>query len=181
VIGEELQGTPEPSPMERRLYADSLSLDAIVADAAQRLPGYRANYISLPWAAGGDVTLYGSFSDAGPLRSPYGTHVAYDSQTGIHKSTFDLRTAGAWAQAVDAFTPLHFGNFGGLPIKLLWCLGGLTPGVLAVSGFIIWQQRRRKRPPTSRVSSDEDREGVAPPVQIAHGPRENSVRHPSPR
>lgn len=144
VIGEELQNLPEPGPMERRLYSDTLSIDAIVADAARRLPGYRANYISLPWMEGVDATLYGSFPDAGPLRGPYGTHVAYDAQNGAHKSTFDLRTAGAWAQCVDAFTPLHFGTFGGLPVRILWCLGGLAPGVLAVSGFVIWRQRRKK-------------------------------------
>jgi uncharacterized iron-regulated membrane protein len=142
VLGEELSDTPEPPQMSSRLYGPALSLDALVADAATRLPGFHTGYIGLPWQPDGDVTLYGAFADAGPLRSPYGTHLAYDPQTGEHKNTHDLRAQSAWAQVVDAFEPMHFGNFGGLPVKLLWCLGGITPGVLAISGFLIWRQRR---------------------------------------
>ncbi|HLP25694.1 MAG TPA: PepSY-associated TM helix domain-containing protein [Acidobacteriota bacterium] len=145
VIGEEIAGTPEPPPMTRRLYGAQLSLDALVADARTRVAGFRANYISLPWMSDVDITLYGAPTDAGPLRSPYGTHFTYDPQTGAHKTTHDLRVAGVWAQIVDAFTPLHFGSFGGLAVKLLWCLGGLAPGALSVTGFTIWWQRRKRR------------------------------------
>lgn len=143
VIGEELTGASEPPPMTRRLYGATLSLDALVADARARVPDFRANYLSLPWKPEVDVTLHGAPADAGPLRSPYGSTIAYDAATGAHKATFDLRAAGAWAQIVDAFTPLHFGTFGGWPGKILWCLGGLAPGALAVTGFAIWWQRRR--------------------------------------
>ncbi|MBI2514014.1 MAG: PepSY domain-containing protein [Opitutae bacterium] len=155
VIGEELAGAPEPPPMTRRLYGARLSLDALVADARTRVPGFRANYISLPWVPEGDATLYGAPADAGPFRSPYGSHVAYDPQTGAHKTTHDLRAAGVWAQIVDAFTPLHFGSFGGLPVKLLWCLGGLAPGALALTGFAIWWQRRPRPTPAIRERTAE--------------------------
>lgn len=143
VIGEELAGLPEQPRMERRLYPDSLSLDALAADAAQRLPGFRANYLSLPFAPDGGITLWGAFEPRGPLDGPYGSQVFYDEKTGAHKSTTDLRQAGLWTRIVDTFVPLHYGTFGGLPVKLLWCLGGLTPGTLAVSGFFIWRLRRR--------------------------------------
>ena len=72
-------------------------------------------------------------------------NIAYDEKTGAHKATTDVRTAGVWARIVDAFTPLHFGNFGGLPVKILWCIGGLTPGALAVTGSLIWWNRRKSR------------------------------------
>jgi uncharacterized iron-regulated membrane protein len=151
VIGEELADIPEPPKMERRLYADTLSLDSLVADAARRLPSFRANYISLPWMPDAGVTLWGAIEPRGPLTGPYGSQVFYDEKTGAHKSTTDLREAGLWTRIVDTFVPLHYGTFGGLPVKILWCLGGLTPGTLAITGFVIWRVRRRSTLSASRA------------------------------
>ncbi|HEY0944914.1 MAG TPA: PepSY-associated TM helix domain-containing protein [Opitutaceae bacterium] len=150
VLGEWVAGEHEQAKLPGRLYADTLSLDALCADAAQRLPGFRANYVSFPWEPGGGFTLWGAVEPRGVLRGPYGSTVAYDAQKGTFQSLHDLRTAGWWQQGVDAFTPLHFGTFGGLPVKLLWCLGGLAPGALAISGFVIWRQRREKIPTPAR-------------------------------
>lgn len=143
VVGEWLAGEHEQKKIEQRLYAPTLSLDAVARDAAQRLPGFRGNFISLPSdPAAPTVTLWGAVEPHGWLTSPYGSTVVYDARTGAHQSTHDLRAAGVWARIVDSFRPLHFGDFGGLPVKLLWALGGLAPGALALTGFAIWRQRR---------------------------------------
>ncbi|HLP25196.1 MAG TPA: PepSY-associated TM helix domain-containing protein, partial [Acidobacteriota bacterium] len=144
VIGEWIMGEHEQKKIEQRLYPPTLSLDALHRDAAQRLPGFRGNFISLPSAqAAASVTLWGAVEPRTWLTSPYGSTIAYDARTSVHQATNDLRVAGAWARIVDSFRPLHFGDFGGLPVKILWALGGLTPGALAVSGFAIWWLRRR--------------------------------------
>lgn len=143
VVGEWIAGeTPQPK-LVGRLYADTLSLDRLTADARARLAGFQTNFISLPSQPQGNVILYGLVPSASPVRSPYGSTVTYDAQTGEHRATYDVRTAGAWAQVVDAFVPLHYGTFGWWPVKALWSLGGLAPGLLAVSGFVIWRLRRR--------------------------------------
>lgn len=136
----------EQEKMPGRLYPDTLSLDALAADAAGRIPGFRANYISLPWEPGLGVTLWGAVEPRGRWRGPYGSTAAYDA-SGSYQSHEDLRTASTWRQVVDAFEPVHFGTFGGLTVKLLWCLTGLSPGILAVSGFLIWRSRRRRATP----------------------------------
>ena len=69
----------------------------------------------------------------------------------------DVRREPIWTQVKDTFGALGFGTFGDLPIKVLWCLGGLTPRVLAASGSVIWLSRRRGRrhaPPAKRRHSD---------------------------
>lgn len=142
-IGEWTSNVPPPPKMEHRLYADTLSLQALTTDAAQRLPGFATHFISLPYAPAAGVILWGAVEPRPALRSAYGSTVAYDPQTGAHTATTDLRAAPIWTQIVDSFRPLHFGTFGGLPTKLLWCLAGLAPGFLAVSGFVIWRLRRR--------------------------------------
>lgn len=42
-------------------------------------------------------------------------------------------------------TPVHFGEFGGMPTRILALLGGLMPLVLFVTGFIIWWPRYKKQ------------------------------------
>lgn len=43
---------------------------------------------------------------------------------------------------------LHFGDFGGLLLKALYALLGLTSGFLSISGFVIYLFRRKKKKPT---------------------------------
>ena len=38
-------------------------------------------------------------------------------------------------------TYLHFGNFGGAPVKVLWVILGLAPSLLSVTGFLMWWNR----------------------------------------
>jgi uncharacterized iron-regulated membrane protein len=48
-----------------------------------------------------------------------------------------------------ALIRLHFGRFGGVEIQALWCLLGLIPALLFVTGFIVWWKRqlaKRRRP-----------------------------------
>lgn len=146
----------EPHPddvyvITERLLPDDLPLNEILADAPGRLPGFRTHYVSLPWAPDGAVTLWGDFDDGAWFRSPHGSQMTYASQDGSFVSLHDIRGDSWWSQTLDAFEPLHFGSFGGLPIKLLWALAGLAPGLLAISGTAIWwkRRRRRKNPPRS--------------------------------
>lgn len=146
VIGEWIQGHDDDKPASSvRLYAEPLDLDALIADTAQRIPGYRAGFVSLPSEEGWPITFYGQ-APGHFLTGPYGSTVNYDAQTHAFKEAHDIRQAGLWARIADTFTPLHYGTFGGLTVKILWTLGGLTPGALAITGFILWRLRRRPSP-----------------------------------
>ncbi len=144
IAGHWLEGEEEEKPAPAtRLYAEPLALDALIADAAARVPGFRANYVALPCEEGQPILFYGSVPGHF-LRGPYGSTVSYDARTAAFLESSDIRRAGLWAGIVDTFTPLHYGTFGGLPVKILWTLGGLTPGALAVTGFVMWRLRKRR-------------------------------------
>ncbi len=49
---------------------------------------------------------------------------------------------GAAGPILDAMFPIHFGNFGGTVVKLIWFVLGLGTALLAVSGSMIWVERR---------------------------------------
>lgn len=130
--------------------AAGLSLDALVARARRELPGFQTIYLGLPAGREGAITFYGTVPSHNPFRGDFGSRVIFNAADGALQQVVDIRRASFWEKVQDAFVLLHYGTFGtafgavvGLVIKLLWTLLGLAPGVLAVSGFLIWRARRR--------------------------------------
>ena len=40
---------------------------------------------------------------------------------------------------------VHFGKYGGLPVKILYSLFGLSSGLLSITGFLLWLKRRKNK------------------------------------
>jgi len=51
------------------------------------------------------------------------------------------------ARLFATFAPIHYGEFGGFPIKALWALMGLTPAVLFVTGLLAWWGPKKRDSP----------------------------------
>jgi uncharacterized iron-regulated membrane protein len=143
LIGHLVMEVPEPvvKTVERQ-WADTVSIEKLVADARAKLPGYQANWISLPHEKGGDIMMFGAMENQGAFRSQYGSIVVFNGETGALKSATPAHQASFGEQILDSFRPLHYGNFGGVTVKILWSLGGLAPAILALSGTFLWWKRK---------------------------------------
>jgi uncharacterized iron-regulated membrane protein len=74
------------------------------------------------------------------LTSRLSTPVMIDAETGQLTAVRDLPW---YLRVLQVSRPLHFGDYGGLPMKILWALlDGLTIAVLS-SGLYLWLVRRR--------------------------------------
>jgi uncharacterized iron-regulated membrane protein len=51
----------------------------------------------------------------------------------------------AGARFLAALAPIHYGEFGGIPIKALWSLLGLTPSLLFITGFVAWRRPAKRK------------------------------------
>lgn len=51
---------------------------------------------------------------------------------------------GVSIQVIELLFPLHFGNFGGLFVKLIWTILGLTTALLPLSGMMMWLSKRAR-------------------------------------
>ena len=142
---EEHADGQEHYKMQERLYNDSLSLQAMRNQSERALDGFTATYISLPWEPGKPIQFFGDVGSANPLLSQYASSVAFDAQTGERVSEYDIRTAGLGAKTLDSFRRLHFGDFAGLASRIVWCVLGLSPLLLAVTGITLWIKRRPQR------------------------------------
>ncbi|WP_250459044.1 PepSY-associated TM helix domain-containing protein [Microbulbifer litoralis] len=131
--------------MAERLYNDDLSLQGLMNDASRQLDGFETTYISFPWEPGTNFTFWGDVHSGNPLQSQYASMVSYNAQSGEHLSNYDIREASLGATILDTYRRLHFGNFAGLVSKVIWCVVGLSPLLLSVTGIYIWNRRRSKR------------------------------------
>jgi len=142
---EEHAGGKEHHVMTARLYGDDVSLDDMLNRAQHEIPGFQATYLTMPWEPGVDFSFWGHVPTSNFLTSEYASVVTFNASTGEHVSSFDIREASLGTVIVDSYRRLHFGDFGGLASKIIWCTIGLMPLALAVTGTTLWWQRRSKR------------------------------------
>jgi uncharacterized iron-regulated membrane protein len=84
--------------------------------------------------------------------SSSGNRVYLDPATATVLSVSRAADQPVGARVFSAFSPIHYGEFGGFGIKILWALLGLTPAVLFVTGLVAWWR------PTKRETPAEVRE-----------------------
>lgn len=59
---------------------------------------------------------------------------------------------GTWSQAVASFFALHFGNYGGNPIRWTYVLLGVIGAAVFYTGNLLWIESRRKRQRKNRAA-----------------------------
>jgi len=56
-----------------------------------------------------------------------------------------------YVRALQVSRPLHFGDYGGLPLKTVWALLDLVTIIVLGSGIYLWVAKRRATPARSRL------------------------------
>lgn len=71
--------------------------------------------------------------------------VTFQPATGaVLSNTSSARWTGGERFSLVVYS-VHFGDFGGLPLQILWALLGLVPVVLVVTGYVMWWHRTLKK------------------------------------
>jgi uncharacterized iron-regulated membrane protein len=132
----------------------SIPADSLYHKALQQMPDLQPTYVYLP------TQPERKFRVNGPLINQWvlwgtGNMVNLDQQTGQVTLVRRLSELPVGERLEATFFPLHVGNYGGWPVKFLYVLIGLSPGLLSIIGFLLWWRRARKpkRPvATARVT-----------------------------
>ena len=93
---------------------------------------------------GNAVQFSGSYESDPFYYGHYYSSFTLNGETGVVESKVVLREQPLGKRLLAHSGPLHFGNWGGLLVKVLYCLFGLTPALLSITGFVIWMRRGRK-------------------------------------
>ncbi|WP_287931341.1 PepSY-associated TM helix domain-containing protein [Achromobacter sp.] len=121
--------------------AELSSAQAAADTARKALPGNEVSFIAFPGNAFGSPHHYIAWMrGATPLISKMNTPVLIDGRNG------ELTTVAKmpwYLTALELSRPLHFGDYGGLPLKIIWAVLDLITIVVLVSGLYLWLARRR--------------------------------------
>lgn len=112
------------------------SLDVAMARAREALPGNNPQFIAFPGGTFSSKHHYAVFFQGDtPLTERLLTPALIDAETGEFT---DARPMPWYYQALSLSRPLHFGDYGGLPLKLLWAALTLFTIVVLGSGLYLW-------------------------------------------
>ncbi len=132
-----------------------VAVDAALEAAAAVKPEGRFSFVSFPGS---------EFSTA--------HHYIFvmEGTTALTEKLSDLVVVNAYSGQVDRVLilpwylqllllaePLHFGDYAGLPMKILWVIFGLLSLILPLSGLRIFLQNQRKRASVKKANSSRKR------------------------
>ncbi len=111
-------------------------------DFETRFPDVRLSYVTMhdPGKAGQHLQLVGDH----PRRLIFGEYYVYDTAGRFVRSQ-GLADGEIGKQLAASTYKLHFGSFGGLPVKLAYVLMGAALTAVAGTGMSIWLVKRRQR------------------------------------
>ena len=119
--------------------ADYGSLDTAMASAQAALPGRSPQFIGFPggdWSTAQHYAIF--FQGDRPLTQNLLTPALVDARTG---ELTDARDMPALNQALMLSKPLHFGDYGGLVLKLVWAAMTLLTIWVLWTGLALWLRR----------------------------------------
>lgn len=104
--------------------------------------GVRITYVTVhePGTAGQQVQIVAEH----PRRLIFGDYYMFDAN-GRFTGTAGLADGDLGRQAAASNYDLHFGNYGGLPVKIAYFLFGLALTAICATGTYIWLGKRRRR------------------------------------
>ncbi|MEK9213274.1 PepSY-associated TM helix domain-containing protein [Sphingomonas sp. 2378] len=141
---------PPPGPPRPPAYdavRDTLSPAELERRITAQAPGFTLRSITYRYdtrqGAHGDIAgvdpRYG-------MRAPTYGMAEIDTRTGaITEADYMPGRQGRWFAAVTSFFTLHFGSFGGAPVRWSYFLLGLAGAFLFYSGNLLWIESRRRK------------------------------------
>lgn len=117
------------------------SVDKAVATVRKAAPEARVSFIAFPGTDYSTPHHYMvALAGATPLTERLVNPAMVDAETG---RLTDLRQMPWYVKAVFLSAPLHFGDYGGLPLKIIWALLDVAAIFVLGTGLYLWLGKRR--------------------------------------
>ncbi|MCD0416161.1 PepSY domain-containing protein [Rubrivivax sp. JA1024] len=119
------------------------STDAVLRDVRAAVPGMNVMTVAFPgtpFATPSHIAIF--LTGNTPITSRILKPALADASTGQVVSVRDMPW---YATALFMSQPLHFGDYGGLPLKIIWALFDVATIVVLISGLYLWWAKRPRR------------------------------------
>jgi uncharacterized iron-regulated membrane protein len=124
------------------LPATLASLQASVTAAQEAEPAMKVFFIAFPGTNFSSTHHYSIFMRGNtPLTKRLLKPVLVDAQT---SKVTDSRAMPWYMTALFVSQPLHFGDYGGMPMKIIWALLDVMTIIVLASGLYLWVKKRKQ-------------------------------------
>lgn len=120
------------------------SVDALRAGLLQAHPDFEVHLVRVR-PAGNSVQFSGRYKGDPFYYGKLYSSFTVNGETGAEEKKVVLREETLGKRLLAFSGPMHFGNWGGLVVKVLYLLFGLTPALLSITGFLIWMRAPVKK------------------------------------
>lgn len=127
------------------------SVQEAVKVAQQAIPHMQPAFVAYPGSIFSSNTHYAVFMRGDtPVTSRLLKPALIDAETG--KLT-DSRDMPWYVSALFLSQPLHFGDYGGMPLKIIWAILDIITIVILWTGLYLWLKRRKPATGAARVGA----------------------------
>lgn len=134
---DKYNGKQQPKPEQLS------SVQAAFDTAGKTLPGMEIVSIVFPGAQFGSPYHYLLWAKGDrPLTSRLFSPVLVDGETGQLAAVVKMPL---YLRSLEISRPLHFGDYGGIPLKIIWALLDLVVIFVLISGIYLWFKQRKSR------------------------------------
>lgn len=117
------------------------SVEAAVQTAMTIMPHMKPSFVAFPGTLFSSKTHYAVFMRGDtPVTSRLWKPALIDAQTGRLTDSRDLPW---YVTALLISQPLHFGDYGGMPLKIIWAVLDLLTIAVLMTGLYLWLRRRK--------------------------------------
>jgi uncharacterized iron-regulated membrane protein len=125
------------APLEGKLS----SIDAAVKVAVDKAPEMNPSILAFPGTIFSSQHHYAVFMrGTTPVTSKLVKPALIDAKDG---SLTDMRDMPWYVNMLFISQPLHFGDYGGMPLKIIWTVFDVITLVVLISGLYLWFARRK--------------------------------------
>lgn len=118
------------------------SLDNLLIRIGESNPDFEIHLIRIR-PGGNSIQLLGRDIHDPSVYGNYYSSFSINGLSGETENSLFMKNLSYSNRLFKMAGPLHFGNYGGLPVKILYSILGLSPGLLAITGFFIWLRRKK--------------------------------------
>jgi uncharacterized iron-regulated membrane protein len=144
VFKKEFYAADNYTPVLKASPALSFKFDSAYAEIKKKYPDFTAAIIYFAQSNSGKTAIYGSRASNAYIHSKkFADVIMLDSAGGIAKTRMINENSAADKHDIIN-SQLHMGRFGGMGIKIIYFVFGLSGGLLSITGFLLWWRRRKR-------------------------------------
>ena len=143
VFKKEFYAADNYTPVLKASPAFPFKFDSAYAAVKKTYPDFTAAVIYFAQSNSGKTAVYGSRASNAYIHSKkFSDVIMLDSAGGIAKTRM-INENSADDKYDIINSQLHMGKYGGVGIKIIYFIFGLSGGLLSITGFLLWWRKRR--------------------------------------